>query len=364
MSAKLQEMENVVSSGAKSGEGMDSSAKNSYVPGHGQIEDLGGPTPENYRPDDDSAKLKEPGLSKVSDVVTRGSKSAEGMSKAPAYATTGGTSVSRGGGDAMPKAPKYAEETEVDETEVVAEQEEETVEVNVDEDVAALFAGEELSEEFQEKAKTVFEAAVTAKVQEAKKVIEEQAAEVLAEEMAGLRTELTERVDAYLEYVSQEWLEENALQIEHGLKTEMTESFLQGMRSLFEDHYVSIPDDKYDVVENMVEKLDDMETKLNEQIEKNIQLNRRLGESTAEVILKQVSEGLADTQKEKLASLAEGVEFEGEVSYREKLATLRESYFPSEKTTESPETLSEGFNAGLDVTGRMADYIKFMGQAR
>ena len=361
MSANLQEMDNVVSTGAKSGEGMDSSAKNSYVPGHGQIEDLGGPTPENYRPDDDSAKLKEPGLSKVSDVVTKGSKSAEGMSKAPAYATTGGTTVSRGGGDAMPKAPKYAEETEVDETEVVAEQEEETVEINVEEDVAALFAGEELSEEFQEKAKTVFEAAVAAKVQEAKAVIEEQAAEAVAEEIAGLKAELTERVDSYLEYVSQEWLEENALQIEHGLKTEMTESFLTGMRSLFEDHYVSIPDDKYDVVENMVEKLDDMETRLNEQIEKNIQLNRRLGESTAEVILKQVSEGLADTQKEKLASLAEGVEFEGEQSYRDKLATLRESYFPAEKRSDASETLSEGHDAGPELaTGQMAKYLRFM----
>ena len=278
MSANLQEMENVVSKGAKSGEGMDSSTKNSYVPGHGQIEDLGGPTPENYRPDDDSAKLKEPSLSKVSDVVTKGAKAPEGMAN----------------------APKYAEETEAEETEVVSEapaEEEETVEeVNVDEDVAALFSGEELSEEFQEKARTVFEAAVRVRVEEAKQKIQEETEEAFAEQVEIIKNELVERVDAYLEYVSQEWLEENALQIEHGLKTEMTESFLTGMRSLFEDHYVSIPEDKYDVVENMVEKLDDMETKLNEQIERNIYLNRRLGESTADVILGQVSEGLGETR--------------------------------------------------------------------
>ena len=158
-----------------------------------------------------------------------------------------------------------------------------------------------------------------------------------------LRTPLQERVDSYLEYVSQEWLDENTLAIEHGLKTEMTESFLGGMKSLFEEHYVTIPEDKYAVLESMVEKLDDMETKLNEQIEKNIGLNSRLGESVANGILESVSDGLAATQKEKLASLSESVEFESEESYREKLETLKESYFTSKGTpTSKSETLSEG----------------------
>ena len=130
--------------------------------------------------------------------------------------------------------------------------------------------------------------------------------------------ELAERVDSYLEYVSDEWFTENALVIEHALKTEMTESFLQGMKGLFEEHYVQIPEEKYDVLESMVEKLDDMETKLNEQIEKNISLNKRLSESVADGVLDQVSEGLAQTQKESLASLAESVEFESEEAYREK----------------------------------------------
>ena len=129
-----------------------------------------------------------------------------------------------------------------------------------------------------------------------------------------------------------EWLKRTALAIEAGLKTEMTESFLAGMKGLFEEHYVSIPEDKYDVLESMVEKLDDMETKLNEQIEKNITLNRSLSKSTADGILDQVSEGLASTQKEKLASLAESVEFESEEEYREKLETLKESYFSQNRS--------------------------------
>ena len=312
MSANLQEMENVVKKGAAAGDPM--------IAGGAQVEDLGGPTPENYRPDDDSAKLKDPGAS---------------LGKAPVPTAQGATAK---------------EEVET---------EEETIEeVNVEEDVAALFAGEELSEEFQEKAKTVFEAAVHMRVEQARKQIAEEAEAVLAEQLEGMKSELVERVDAYLEYVAQEWVEENALQIEQGLKTEMTESFLEGIKSLFEDDYVSIPEDKYDVVENMVEKLDDMETKLNEQIERNIQLNRRLGETTAEGIFASVSEGLALTQKEKLASLAEGVEFEGEESYREKLTTLRESYFPTEGVVaDTSETLSEGVGSGPDYSGSMSRYL-------
>tara|TARA_A100001201_G_C4087051_1_gene200847 strand:- start:974 stop:1990 length:1017 start_codon:yes stop_codon:yes gene_type:complete len=338
MSSDLQEMDNVVKKGAKAGEGMDTSLA-------GKVDDLGGPTPENYRPTDDSAKLKDPA-------------SVVGRAPVPAAKPS----------DASAKA----EETEVEEP-VVAESEaeveeevaeEQLPEINVEEDVAALFAGEELSEEFQEKAKTVFEAAVNARVAEAKKQIEEQSEAALVEELEGLKTALTERVDAYLEYVAQEWIEENALQIEHGLKTEMTESFLQGMKGLFEDHYVSIPEDKYDVVENMVNKLDDMEVKLNEQIERNIQLNRRLGEATADTIFGEVSEGLALTQKDKLASLVEGVEFEGEQSYREKLTTLRESYFPAEKKSETSETLSEGVDSGREVSNSMSRYLETLSRIK
>ena len=222
-------------------------------------------------------------------------------------------------------------EDELTTDEVVAEEEtvEETVEINVEDDVNALLGGEELSEEFRAKAKTIFEAAINSKVIAIREEIVREHEEKLSEEVEEIKVELQERVDSYLEYVADEWFVENQLAVENGLKADMTESFLEGMKGLFEEHYVQIPEDKYDVLESMVEKLDDMETKLNEQIEKNINLNNRLGESVADGILGDVSEGLASTQKEKLASLAESVEFESETEYREKLETLKESYFTS-----------------------------------
>jgi hypothetical protein len=261
----------------------------------GSYEDLGGPTPENYKSDDDSAKLKTPGttLKQVRDVVNKGAKPAEAMKEEEDLEDEDILSEEEGDEDEV----EEVEETEEDEDEVVEE------EYDIEEDVNALLAGEDLSEEFQEKARTIFEAALRSKVSEIKETLEEQYSNVLAEEVEEIKTELAERVDSYLEYVADEWISENALAVEQGLKTEMTESFLQGMRGLFEEHYVTIPEEKYNVLESMVEKLDDMETKLNEQIEKNISLNKRLSESVADGIFEQVSEGLADTQKDKLASL-------------------------------------------------------------
>ena len=354
MSAKeLQEMENPVTRGAKAAESMPKLSEPTAT-GLAAVEDLGGPTPENYKPDNDSAKLKPAAVKTVKDIVNRGAKAADAMQSI-------GTEVL-----------KQGDEPEVEETqEVVAEQEvEETTEeptLNIEEDLAALFGGEELSEQFQEKAKTIFEAAVTAKVNEVQEEMAKEYEATLSEHLEGVKTELVERVDAYLEYVSDEWLKENALEVEHGLKTEMTQSFLSGMKSLFEDHYVHIPDEKYDVLESMVSKLDEMEGRLNEQIEKNISLNKRLGESTADGIFHEIAEGLATTQKEKLHSLAEGVEFEGEDAYREKLVTLRESYFPSGKaaqTSNKAETLSEGVSdETVDVTNSMASYLRALGKA-
>jgi hypothetical protein len=164
----------------------------------------------------------------------------------------------------------------------------------------------------------------------------------MVEELQNIKFELTERVDAYLEYVADEWFNENALAVEAGLQSEMTESFIQGLRGLFEEHYVSIPEEKYDVVYNMVDKLDEMEEKLNEQIEKNVALNKRLAESVADVIFAEVSEGLALSQRDKLASLAENVEFDSEADYREKLVTLRESYFPA--NTSAPKVVTENLS--------------------
>ena len=310
-------------------------------------EDLGGPTPENNSPTGDSNKLKTPGktLKQVSDAVTNRKATAS--------------------------EEVEVEDQVIEEDQVVAEDQvevsEDTVDetVDIEDDVNALLGGEELSEEFKEKAKTIFEAALNSKVKEIQETLEVQYEEKLQEAREELKSSLQERVDSYLEYVSQEWLEENTLAIEHGLKTEMTESFLSGMKGLFEEHYVSIPEDKYDVLESMVEKLDDMETKLNEQIEKNISLNGRLSEATADSILDQVSEGLASTQKEKLASLSESVEFESEVQYRDKLETLKESYFNSKKESSNAksETLSEGVDhAGSEsYSDSMAAYLRTLG---
>ena len=343
MEVKTQQSKTAVNSGAKPADAMDSSVAASY-------EDLGGPTPENYKPDDDSAKLKEPGgtLKQVKDVVNKGAKPAEaakGMKEEEVLDTE-----------------ETIEEEETSTEDVVAE-EEIVAEYDVEEDVNALLGGEELSEEYKEKAKTIFEAAINAKVAGIKEELEAQYEEKLAEEIEAAKESLAERVDSYLEYVADEWFEENALAIENGLKTEMTESFLSGMKGLFEEHYVTIPEDKYDVLESMVEKLDDMETKLNEQIEKNISLNGRLSEATADGILDEVSEGLAVTQKEKLASLSESVEFESEAQYREKLETLKESYF-SKATVAKTETLSEGVDSaeGLEShSASMSAYLRTLG---
>jgi AcrR family transcriptional regulator len=348
---ELQEMEvgtkqskTAVNAGAKAADPMDTSVAGSY-------EDLGGPTPQNYRPDDDSAKLKTPGstLKQVKDVVNKGAKPADAMKGVKEEEEL--------------EAEEMIEEEQVEET-VAEEQVEETVEYDIEEDVNALLGGEELSEEFKEKAKTIFEAAINAKVAGIKEDLEQAYAAALAEEVEEVKESLAERVDSYLEYVADEWFEENALAIEHGLKTEMTESFLEGMKGLFEEHYVTIPEEKYDVLESMVEKLDDMETKLNEQIEKNISLNKRLAESVADGILDQVSEGLAQTQKEKLASLAESVEFESEEEYREKLETLKESYFASKPQSSSAktETLSEGVDVQHEsYSNSMSAYLKTLG---
>jgi len=362
----LQEMEvgtkqskTAVNSGAAAADGMQKLTTGIPDGQTGSWEDLGGPTPENYKSDDDSAKLKTPGatLKQVKNVVNKGASKAD--------PTPAGIKEEEELDDEDLVVEEGDEDAEEVASEDEAEEEEEEVaeapEYTIEEDVEALLSGEELSEEFQEKARIIFETAINAKVAQIKESLESQYEQALLEEVAEIKEALTERVDSYLEYVAEEWMTENALSVEAGLKEELTNSFMNGLKDLFEAHYVSIPEDKYDVLESMVEKLDDMETKLNEQIEKNISLNKRLAESVADGILDQVSEGLADTQKEKLASLAESVEFESEEEYREKLETLREAYFSSRQVSPKAksETLSEGVdNAADTVNGQMAAYLK------
>ena len=354
--------ENQVTAGAAKADPMPASG----VP----VEDLGGPTPENYKPDDDSAKLKDPAatLAQVKDIVNAKAAKAE-------EAEPEGDVIEEEETEAT--ADEVVAEEETSEEEVVAEaeetSEEEVIEeeetIDIEADVQALLEGEELSEEFQDKARTIFEGAIRSKVATIKEDLQEAYAQALVEELDEIKKGLTERVDSYLEYVCDEWFQENALQVETGLKSEMTESFLEGMKSLFEEHYVTVPEEKYDVLNSMVDKLDEMENKLNEQIDRNVALNRRLAESNADGVFASVAEGLADTQKEKLATLAENVEFESDTDYREKLETLKESYFPSKSS--APKSTSENLSEEVstdeviseEVAPRMQAYLDVLSRA-
>ena len=381
----LQEMEigttqsrTAVNANAKAAEPMQKLSTGIPDGQTGSWEDLGGPDPSNYRPDDDSAKLKTPGatLKQVKDVVNKGAKAAEAMKtgsvkeeseydeedeellEAAEEEEEDDEDEDEDEKVEKKKSSKKSEKDEEDEEEGGKKKMEESI--SIEEDVDALLAGEELSEEFRDKAKLIFEAAINSKISEIYESLEAHYENQLVEQVEEIKLELAERVDSYLEYVADEWLQENALVVEQGLKTEMTESFLQGMKGLFEEHYVSIPEDKYDVIESMVDKLDEMETKLNEQIERNIALNQRLAESVADVILSDVSEGLATSQKDKLASLSESVEFESETDYREKLATLREAYFPRNAGTQKgySEVINEEANYSQPVSGAMESYLQ------
>jgi hypothetical protein len=372
MEAKNPQSKTKVNANAKPGEPMPKLTTGIPDGQTGGWEDLGGPTPENAKPDDDSAKLKDPAsnIQRVANIIRGRKGSQEGDQAIPKMhlpeeeeqdeedLVVEDTSEDE-------EVEVVEDESEVEETEETEEtEEEETEEDNFDiqEDVEALVGGEDLSEEFKEKAKTIFEAALRSKVSEIKESLEEQYNVALQEEVQAIAEELQERADSYLEYVAEEWMHENQLAVTRGIKEELTESFLVNLKGLFEQHYVSMPDEKYDVLENMVKKLDEMEDKLNEQIDKNIQLNKRLCEAVAEGIFDDVADGLAATQKEKLASLAESVEFESENSYREKLETLRESYFPVNYVSSiaQPEVLTEDteYVANESYSNSMNQYLK------
>ena len=350
----LQEMENVVTKGAAAAEPMTSAG----IP----VEDLGGPTPENSRPDDDSNRLREPSatLKQVRDVVNSRAAAAEEVEVDEMQEVVSEEEATTDGVVSEEEVVTEAEETE---EELVEEEG-----LDIEADVQALLEGEELSEEFEEKARTIFEAAVKTKIAEMQESLHETYQNALVEEVVAIREELSERLDSYLEYVADEWFQENALAVEAGLKSEITESFLDGMKGLFEEHYVTIPEDKYNVLESMVDKLDEMEGKLNEQIDRNVALNRRLAESSADGVFATVSEGLADTQKEKLSTLAENIEFESETDYREKLVTLRKSYFPeSAGTPSTSENLSEEVSTdeviSEEVSPMMQAYLDTLSRA-
>jgi len=354
---QLNEMENQVTKGAKKADPMPKAPN--YVPDNGAIEDLGGPTPTNGRPTDDSHKLKTATatFAQSGDPHFKGNPSKVQLPGPGAIKSTG---YGKGANEeAEAEEDAVVNEQPVEETPVVENEEQDVAQeivIDVADDVAALLEGEELSKEFQEKTATIFEAAVKSKVEQVANQLEEQFKKAFDEEINSHKSELTERVDSYLEFVANEWINENALAVETGIRGELSESFMSGLKTLFEEHYVEIPDDKYDVLEAMTSKLDEMETKLNEQIESNVELTKRLSSSVSDNILDEVSEGLALSQKDKLSELSKGVEFESEEQYREKLTTLKESYFNAKPVVESSEVTSEE-SIVEDHTSAMSQYL-------
>jgi len=259
-------------------------------------------------------------------------------------------------------------------TEETEETEEETApveydyEVDMNEHVEALFAGEDLSEEFQNKAKTIFEAAVVAKMQSEIARLEEAYAAALEEEVASIQEELSNNVDDYLNYVVEQWVSDNEVAIEAGLRSELTEDFISGLRQLFAEHYIDIPEEKVSVIEELGSRVEELEEKLNEEIERNVELTKVLSESTKESVLHDMTEGLTATQAEKLKSLAEGVEFVDADTFATKLQTLRENYFPSgvkaqtELDTIIPGTEGQTMIAEESNTP-MSKYVRALGKS-
>ena len=239
------------------------------------------------------------------------------------------------------------------------EKEGETIsETEVKEDIAAVLAGADLDEDFQKKATTVFEAAVSAKVSEKVEALKETAARKISEELEGIKEEFSGRVENFLSYACEEWMTENELAIESGLRSEVTEAFMEGLKKLFIESNINIPDESLDVVADMGEKLDEMETRLNEQIEKNVGLHEQVGNYRKNEILTELSRGLAEVQKDKFTSLAEAVEFKSEETYREKLGQIKESYFGA-KAPEVAEEISTDEPAKVEsISESMSTYVQ------
>ena len=243
----------------------------------------------------------------------------------------------------LPKDHKPAgmkeEEAEI-EGEEIAEDKEESTEMNIDlsDDVKALVSTDaDLSEEFKEKAATIFETAVKTRIQEQVKVIEAQYEKKLSEETETIKEAMTEKVDSYLNYVVEEWMKENELAVERGIRTEIAEDFITGLKSLFKEHYIDVPEEKYNVLDDLTNQTKDLEAKLNEQIEKNVNLTKEVSELNKREAIAEVSEDLTDTETEKFISMAENVEFDSAEKFKEKLETIKESYFPKTKSEVAEE---------------------------
>jgi hypothetical protein len=286
-----------------------------------EVEDLGGPTPQNYKQDDDSAKIH----------AGKGAKSAVAPTNKPSDASS------------------KMEEEELD-GEVISEkshdmeEKKEMMKKKMKEDVDALFADDNtISEEFKSKVSTIFEARVEDRVTQIEEEIETRYAGMLEEAVESVKADLTEKVDDYLSYVVEQWMEENQIAIESGLRAELTEDFIGGLRNLFAEHYIDVPAEKVDLVDELAGKVEELESKLNEEIERGVSYAKALVESRKNEIAREIGEGLTATQAEKIKTLAESVEFSTEDEYKSKLETLRENYFPSGTKKATEAQLNEQF---------------------
>ena len=228
--------------------------------------------------------------------------------------------------------------------------------ISVKEDVDALVEGEDLSEEFKQKASTIFEAAVKSKIRPEVERIELEKTQEIAEEHEAFKTELAEKVDGYLDYVVSEWMKENELAIERGLKGEIAEDFITGLKALFEEHYIDVPDEKYDILESQAQKIEELEGKLNDTIGKLTEKKQSEDSLVRESVIKEVSSDLAETQSEKFASLVEDVEFTDKETFEEKLNTLKENYFPKSTPTQSLTEENDEGTQEIDISDAMAAY--------
>jgi hypothetical protein len=316
------------------------------------------PVTKNAKPGE-SMDTSKGGATKIIDVTTDSMEGAKGTKNA------GKSAASPVGKAPVPSTKPSDASAKMEETESNDEtiSEEETSETKYDftQDVDALVSGEELSEEFRVKAATIFEAAVTSRVNEETKALQEAFEESLTEEVEKIKTDLAEKVDDYVSYATKQWIEENALAVEHGIKNEMAESFFNGLKDLYVEHNFTVPEEKFNLLDGMTGELDEMEKKLNEQIDTNIALQKRIGEYSKMEIVNDAATGLAETQKEKLASLAEGVEFENEEDFRNKIETIKESYFTrkAEVAEEAKEPTEEASQPLVEstVSGTMGKYV-------
>jgi len=293
-----------------------------------EVVDLGGPTNQNSKPMDDSAKID-------------AAKAIKGKAVAP---TTKPSDASSKMEDTEVEDEIIAEKMHDDEAEDKAMMKKMKMKEKMKEDVEALFADDStISEEFKSKVSTIFEARVEDRVLQIEEETEAKYAGMLEEAVESIRADLTEKVDDYLSYVVEQWMKDNEIAIESGLRSELTEDFIAGMRNLFAEHYIDVPAEKVDLVDELAGKVEELESKLNEEIERAVDLKKSLVESRKVEMTREVCEGLTDTQVEKIKSLAESVEFSTEDEYKQKLETIRENYFPSNAKKATEAQLHEEF---------------------